>query len=128
MKEMVYKPKREVEVLHSGKYNGYDFVILSLGTHPTAYVRLPKTHIGYKKGYDDVAVTCNGGLTYANDNVKGSDKTGWWIGWDYAHCGDYSGYDYDFSRNGHKWSTEEIFDEVKSVISQLKSNPLKEEQ
>ena len=38
MKEMVYSSTHTKEVLHSGEYKGYKFCILTLGTHPTAYV------------------------------------------------------------------------------------------
>ncbi|MCM1315091.1 MAG: hypothetical protein NC040_10945 [Muribaculaceae bacterium] len=54
------------------------------------------------------------------------ENDGWWIGWDYGHCTDYSGFmmhehwfDIDTSHL-KKWTTAEIFEEVKKVISQLK--------
>lgn len=43
------------------------------------------------------------------------------IGWDYSHAGDYSSY-YEndiYFQDEKKWTTEEIYEEVKSVIEQL---------
>lgn len=68
---------------------------------------------------------CHGGLTYSNDYLlKGTpdEQFGWWIGWDYAHCHDYAPY-YSQAEaalmNLHKWTTKEIFEEVREVIEQL---------
>ena len=44
MKKMVYSSKRKRELLDSGEYLGYNYYILNLGTHPTAYVEIPKNH------------------------------------------------------------------------------------
>jgi hypothetical protein len=118
MKEMIYKQEREMEILHEGKYNGYDFLIFSIGTHPTAYVRIPKNHKYYGKTYDEITINCHGGLTYTNNRI--GNKIGWWIGWDYAHFSDYTGHEYSFYRDGKRWSTEEIFDDVKKVINFIK--------
>lgn len=122
MKPMIYKPSREVTLLDSGTYKGIDYIILSLGSHPTAYVRVPKNHLYFKvEDHNIYDIECHGGLTYSNETVKKSDKKGWWLGWDYAHLGDYTGYDGLSLRTGdRKWSTEEILDEVKNVIEQLK--------
>jgi hypothetical protein len=106
-----------VVVLDKGKIDGYDYLILDLGVHPTAYVNLPKNHSHFNVGYDDLPVCVHGGLTYAHKTVRGSSKKGWWVGWDYAHSGDYSGY---LPTNERKWTTEEIFEHVKSVIKQLR--------
>lgn len=120
MKQMVYKEAREVETLDEGTYKGMDYIILSLGVHPTAYVRIPRGHQYFKKKYDDIDIDVHGGLTYASGDVANAKKVGWWIGWDYAHSGDYIGYDGVYDRNGRHWTTEEILDDVKSVIDQLR--------
>ena len=120
MKEMIYKSKREVEVLDSGKYKGFDYLILSLGTHPTAYVRIPKTHKYFKQEYENIDVDCHGGLTYSSEKVSQSDKKGWWIGWDYAHFGDYSGYDgFPNVTQDRKYYTSDVLYDVKEAIDQL---------
>lgn len=119
MKQMEYKTEIEKKVLHEGTHDGYDFLILSLGSHPTAYVKVPKEHKYFEKDYEDIDIDTHGGLTYSNFGVIHRED-GWWIGWDYAHAGDYLEYVCDVSFKGKMWSTEEIFEHVKHVINQLK--------
>ena len=127
MKDMNYIKKRQIDILHKGKYKGYLFCIISLGTHPCAYVCLPKGHKYYQKSYDDIPIGCHYGLTFASDDFHFNpvyQPDVWWIGWDYAHAGDYMGYDIIFDKSlqlpeDKKWKTHEIFEEVKKVIEQL---------
>lgn len=121
-KEMVYCKKTAKEVLFHNTYKGYEFCILSLGTHPCAYVNIPKNSKYYKKHYGDIPVDCHGGLTYSDDklNVDIKQDSCWWIGWDYAHCDDYRPFSCISFREGKKWTTGEIFREVKDVINQLR--------
>lgn len=120
MKEMVYQNYQMRKVLDRGTIDGYEYVILSLGIHPTAYVNVPAGHPAYKKGYGKVDISVHGGITYADDYLETGDdeEKGWWIGWDYAHVGDYSGY-FGMER-GKMYTTEEIHEAVESVIAQLK--------
>lgn len=128
---MVYKEHliENIEILDEGVYDGFHYVILSLGSHPCAYIELPNTHKYYGKDYDNVPIYCHGGLTYSD--VEGivfpkdnpSHRDGYWIGWDYAHLGDFYYYGtphIEFDIFSKKWTTEEIFEEVKDVIKQLK--------
>lgn len=109
------------EIIGHGKYKGYTFYILSLGTHPTAYVEIPKHHCVYKKEYFDIyEIDVHGELTYSesylwlpNEKLENS----WFIGWDYNHYDDYNSM---LNLGGKKWTTKEIFNDVKSVIEQLK--------
>lgn len=116
MEDMVYTSFCMRRVIASGEEAGYSWYVLSLGTHPTAYVKLPKGTEAFS--VDDIS--CHGGITYVNSSLKiggGMVVNGFWIGWDYAHSGDFSGY---FPGSGGKeWTTEEIIDDVKDVISQL---------
>jgi len=133
MNEMKYTAEYRVNVLQKGSYAGFDFFILSLGHHPTAYVRIPKGHKYYDKDYDlinEEGLDCNFGLTYSNDDFGFNPivvKEAWWIGWDYSHCSDYSGI-YFIKDKDHnipsakKWTTAEIFEEVKEVIKQLQED------
>ena len=57
MKEMVYSKTRIVEVLDRGTYKDYDYVILSLGTHPCAYVRIPEHHPYYSEDYNNLYIS-----------------------------------------------------------------------
>ena len=61
MKEMIYQKDRKVEVLDTGFCFGYLYYILNLGTHPTAYIKIPETHWCYNcKSYDDVPIDVHG--------------------------------------------------------------------
>ncbi len=117
-KEMQYiSPliERVEEVLDKGTYRGYDYLIMSFGTHPCAYVAIPKKSKYHGLYYDDVPVQCHGGLTFSSARP---DMDGQWcIGWDYTHAGDYTAALPDF--NERRWTTAEIQAEVRDVIDQL---------
>lgn len=124
VKEMVYTNERKREVLATGYYFGLLYYVLSLGTHPTAYVKIPKDNwLCTVKNYDDIPIECHGGITFRADHLLIADNQeieGEFIGWDYAHCTDYAPY-YDevLSKDTHKWTTKEILEEVKEVCSQI---------
>lgn len=133
MKEMVYKNYMEngqevIEILDEGIYKGFHYAIVSYGTNPCAYVEIPGGHKLYdvrnKNELDNI--DCHGGITYVSKIglIKPSNKNhrdGHWIGWDYAHFGDYTYLPANFEiwNEGKKWTTKEIFEEVKDVIEQL---------
>ena len=135
---MIYGTKRtDGEILCSGEYEGYRYYIISYGVHPCAYVEVEMSHPWFAKDYYDKVndngespcdiIECHGGLTYAGSfswivgHEDGNDR--WFFGWDYAHAGDYIGYEQMWglvSENDKKWTTEEIKREVEFVIHQLK--------
>lgn len=130
-KEMIYQKEQKRELLGYGTYKGYKFYILSLGTHPVAYVEIPKTHPLYDRHfidwdyYDNIGV--HGGITYTENHLylpNGMLK-GWFIGWDYNHCNDYNELLrnhfklFDSDNFNKKWTTKEVYEDVKSVINQL---------
>lgn len=127
MKEMIYQKKnRKIEVLDTGEYLGFTYYILNLGTHPTAYIKIPKNHKYYKKDYEEIDLEVHGGLTYSSKclGINENEKIeGWFLGWDYAHCEDYTGYEemypIEFRTGGKKWTTEEIQKEVLDACNQL---------
>jgi hypothetical protein len=124
-KEMKYQRERKVELLAKGNFYGFDWFVLNLGTHPTAYVDVGDNLYKEFEKYDtcDIPIECHGGVTYRKDtlNLEGSMEIGNFIGWDYAHAGDYAGYFGDDLVLGKdkKWTTEEIVEEVKNVCQQL---------
>lgn len=130
MKEMVYNISQECEILYEGVYKGFHYAIVSLSTHPCAYIELTKEHKYYGKDYDDIPIECHGGLTYSSNKgiifPKNNEnhREGFWIGWDYAHCDDYMIW-YGGHYGTKKWTTEEIFEEVKNVIYQLALEEIK---
>ena len=69
LKPMEYKAKGSFEVLADDNYKGYRFLIVSYGTHPCAYVVLPKTSKFYGKPYDDEI------FDDLNFHVHGENKT-----------------------------------------------------
>lgn len=42
IKPMIYKTERKREILAHDAYKGYEFAIISLGTHPCAYIDIPR--------------------------------------------------------------------------------------
>lgn len=103
-----------------GEYRKMLWAVMDYGSHPCAYVRLPKGHCLQGKDYMDIPINCHGGLTYSSSSLKVSAKKeikGAWIGWDYSHYGDYCSI-LPFLK-GKKWTTREIVAECKSVIDQI---------
>ena len=115
---MIYKDYVKREVLGCGVYKGYQFAIISHGTHPCAYVGIDKDHNLYGKFCDEINILCHGGITYAGRLIEPiGDNYTWFFGWDYGHYNDYCGW-YPMV-GGKKWTTKEIYEEVKNVIEQL---------
>lgn len=126
MKEMEYKNRRTLpEVLEDNYYKDYRYFIISYGTHPCAYIALSEGQPFYNVAdYDSADIVCHGGLTYASWGypkvVNESYKV---LGWDYAHCDDFTGNFLPSSKlliKGLKmWTTEEMVQDCKNVIDQL---------
>jgi hypothetical protein len=122
MKEMIYTKERKFTLLDEGQLNGIKWKIVSLGTHPTAYVGIPKSHVYFGKDYDEVNINCHGGLTYSKSWILNllDEIDVWWFGWDYAHYDDYTEFGRRYNQNPlKKWTTEEIKKEVMDVIKQM---------
>ena len=128
MNEMIYTTKEKIEILDSGYCLGLLYYILSLGAYPCAYVKIPQEHEFYKKDYESIDIDVHGGLTYSRDYLWVNENQrveGWFIGWDYAHYGDYLGFAKFYSTDinqDKKWTTEEIFKDVKEVCYQIQKD------
>lgn len=129
IKPMVYQTERKVELLCKREYKDYNYYILNLGTHPTAYIEIPKENKLYGKGYNEIYdmgydIDVHGGLTYSDNELMGVKSESWFIGWDYAHAGDYMGFykkmdlRLEYLRD-KKWTTEEIIKECEHAIDQI---------
>ena len=133
MKEMVYSSVRITEVLAHDTYKGYEFFIVSYGTHPCAYIVLTETSKFYGRHYkdrifDDLNLHVHGGITYSGFR-KVENKPAYMIGWDYSHWNDFSGSCLElpdipgFAERlwpaGRRWTTDEVFEEVKEVIDEM---------
>ena len=116
--QMVYGGILKREILAEGQYEGYDILVLSLGTHPCCYIRLDESNKFYGKNYDDIPLMCHGGLTFS-ENIESDNifKKGYWIGWDYAHCDDKYGTVYD----GIEYTVDELVSDIKEAVKNLKT-------
>ena len=122
IKPMIYNKNRTItEQIAGGTYKNFDYYVLNLKTHPTAYVDVTNSPLNGCN--EDIDISCHGGITWCDNFVKSIDKKGWFIGWDYAHYGDYMDYGYasvnNMFPNDKKWTTEEIVEECKNVIDQI---------
>ena len=128
MKEMKYQSQFKSEVLDTGFCFGLLYYIMNLGTHPTAYIKIPKGHKLYGKTDEKIyqEVDVHGGITYSEEGLyveKGKEIEGWFIGWDYGHYGDYMGIEelvpVEFRIGGKKWTTQEIYKELREACYQI---------
>lgn len=118
MQEMIYKKGRIPPVrLADGVYRGVPFYVLSLGTHPCAYVDIAPLGL---HAINERDIDCHGGITYHRDYLSTVGHKGNFLGWDYAHCMDHSG-DLQFLDLGYskRWTTKEMVAECKNVIDQI---------
>ena len=109
-------------LLANGFYKGIEYFILNIGSHPTAYVKIPHGNKYWGSNGDEILTHC--GITYTSTVLylgDGEYSIGWILGWDYAHSGDFyysplfpEPYGWD-----HVWCTREIFEDVKFVINQV---------
>lgn len=130
IEEMVYDPTIEkVVLLANGTYKDFEYFIVNHGgEYPLAYIMVP----------DDLKINCeeyekipadspHGGLTFGCENdippmleeINGVTK-GNYLGWDYAHLGDYLGFYEPDGFYSKKWTTEEILEQVKNTIEELR--------
>lgn len=113
----LYGDERKIVLID--KYRGLTYYIVTLGPYPCAYVNVKDT-IFDGKFYSDIPIECHGGLTYSENYLQEIEDKGWFIGWDYAHWGDYTAYSKAFNlTRTKKWTIEEIKEECKNVIDQL---------
>lgn len=124
-KEITYKESNKL--ICEGNYLGYNFYIY-FGFCPLAYIEIPLNHKYYYVDYDEISIYCHGGLTYSDDElgIDSSKNNSWFIGWDYGHINDYiklpkSPIFIEKNSKDKKWTTDEILEEIKNVIEQLKS-------
>lgn len=121
--EMEYKSKTERKLLYRNIYKNHEYFILSLGTHPCAYVKLVNPNLKHIVNHLE---SPHGGITFNDIKLNIGDEiiNGNIIGWDYAHAGDYMGYymefeDIDLDGRNRKYSTIEIIKDCENVIDEL---------
>jgi hypothetical protein len=121
MKRMIYYAEPKREVLATGYCFGLLYFILNLGFYPTAYIKIPDD-----LDVNDIDIDVHWGITYSEEHLWITENErieGKFIGWDYAHCDDYGGYEKllpeKFRSNGKKWTTKEIYEEVRHACYQI---------
>ena len=112
------------KLLAHGDYKGLTFDVVSYGTHPCAYINVAKTGLAgiNTDELDDTGIDCHGGFTCAGNALNVSDGEGWYIGWDYVHAGDFTGWHWRWKADDgylKVWTTEEIIAEYIGVIDQI---------
>jgi len=127
---IAYRHNRLIQFLDQDTIDGVNYAIVHLGTHPCAYVGL-KHPSNNKYFIEDSDLDVHGGCTFHtinNTNISYLSREYDWIGWDYAHLGDFSGYDIIsgkhhrdvYGNHDKKWTFGEILAEVHRAIKQVK--------
>lgn len=122
-KKVNYEDVQKDYIIDRGIYRGHEYVIRWNRTHPCAYVRP-------KHGLDDEQldnIPVHGGITFCGNwlaftNHEIFDGSRIFIGWDYAHAGDYwaSFFRDCYNKMGlKKYTYEEIMEDVKKAIDYL---------
>lgn len=124
MKEMIYQERlKEPIILDEGDFENRHYCIISHGTHPTAYISLTKQETEQSMDYDDYndKADVHGGFTYLGKAYWNEDDKKTYVGWDYAHYGDFTYNPLLIFQGETKYTTEFILDDVKSAIKQINS-------
>lgn len=97
---------------------GVRYLIVRGGGSLCAYLGIPMAHPLAGKDYDDLPLDCHGGLTFGSegDEHAGRKKGWYWYGWDYAHSGDKSFYDFDLGFSSSYPEKEWVVSDVKAEI------------
>lgn len=118
VKEMIYGDRKPKEILAEGSWGPYTYKVVSLGSHPCGYVSIPDNHpLHGKLDLMEAIIACHGGISFY-DRIK-DWGTEFYIGWDYAHAGDFIGGGLGREEFDTKYTTEEIVNECYLVIGQL---------
>lgn len=116
-------------VVRVGMVDGIAWKIVRQPMNMCAYVGIGPTHPVAWMSYDDVNISCHGGLTFKSMPGKWDgelEQALWppeytWFGWDYGHAGDRLFIDFDlFPMDGTFWDADMIYPEVLDVIAQFK--------
>ena len=114
----VKKPERVAD----GFYRGFHFYVLTMGSHPCAYVDVIGTK-DYRFCADEI--DCHGGITYESTELATVPEKSYFIGWDYAHYNDFLAFndrlakEYGEPYRAHKYTLSEIVKECANVINQI---------
>ena len=119
-----YEDFQKDYIIDRGIYRGHEYVVRWCDSHPCAYVK-PRCNLSDDQIYD---IPVHGGISFCGNWLcfsdgeifKGSEN---FIGWDYAHWGDYRTSKFDDYYNEKvitkKYTYEEIMEDVKKAIDYL---------
>lgn len=134
MEQMEYGKNigKKSKVLYHGTIDGFECAIVNIGGGwPCAYINVPKSVLDkYEKPQLDCNMwdaDCHGGFTYASPEAPCglSKENGFWLGWDYAHCNDYTCVIVDdrviFPPRPYEklWTTAEVLENIVDTIHSL---------
>lgn len=90
------------------------------------YVAIPNSHPAAGKDYDSIDVRVHGGLTFSKkggEDPRWPDKNLYWVGFDCAHGGDYTGSMFGFGNDESlkHWTLEAVKAETEQLAAQLKA-------
>lgn len=117
-------------IVEEGEIDDFKYCIISTGDHPCAYVGMKGLFekYGYDRLYENVEV--HGGITFDSETswVTKLDENLEWVGWDYAHVGDYLAcmsrhleWYKDDLKEARKYTYEEIMSDIKKVVDFLRN-------
>lgn len=111
----IYDKNIEKKVLEQNVYLGYQYYIVSYGSHPCCYIKLTKNN------YDISNLSVHGGISYNRTELWCDKDCAKFIGWDYAHYTDFMlcKYNEELNMEGHKWTLNELQEEVRKAIEEL---------
>ena len=120
---IVYKGQDQAAKLLEGDYYERHFVIVRTRIgHPCAYIETKPDDWACTQELDDkwtekyelFDVDVHGGATYYGNLSHWGDDDRTYLGWDYAHSGDYDCYSalYCDESDGHKWTLLEMLMDV----------------
>ena len=120
MRNCLYGQRKTVK---KAKHKGFTYLIVAHMTHPCCYIEIPEGHKLYGvEEYDDTMVEfieCHGGITHAGQHCL-LEPNKFYIGWDYAHAGDYLHLIHDnLDLNKTKHTLKELTEDCKKVIEQI---------
>lgn len=147
IKEMIYSTRDQSILYLEVNDDDTAICIIDRGGWPCSYIKMPEDiyqdHVestNWDGNYDDVDVDVHGGVTFG-EYCKLMIRTeygafvdnrlvpeGYWIGWDYAHAGDYCylGRDEYLFRFDpaieKKYTIKELIDEAHEALEELRSN------
>ena len=118
-RDMEYSDSGQSCVLARGCYDGFHFLVTnSHGYIPCGYVNVALSALNGKEWCDIKDIDCHGGLTFSGKYAPVTCEDGWWIGWDYAHWGDFSPM-ISCASEGERYDTADVVRECVTVIRQV---------